>query len=247
MSTEELIERCIKKDGSAWEEFIRKYQSLVRKAVYYRLHNVLRNDVDDIVQEVFLALWKDDKLSSLRDVSRLKGWLADQENTLDRRKKVRGLHGACDDFQRGEIPPHCINGDAHRAARRQLLDLDGQHLSSLVGSTGEADPVRQLRSAALRTVLERWHRVYVMRLPHADAHLGLSPFRYRHSSLPLYCSANPSNAPPRGAVTGGHRHASRLRLLPHRGHSPRHVARHNGCVGRASKILSLTSDVKSTG
>ena len=76
MSTEELIERCIKKDGSAWEEFIRKYQSLVRKAVYYRLHNVLRNDVDDIVQEVFLALWKGDKLSSLRDVSRLKGWLA---------------------------------------------------------------------------------------------------------------------------------------------------------------------------
>ena len=76
MSTEELIERCIKKDGSAWEEFIRKYQSLVRKAVYYRLHNVLRNDVDDIVQEVFLALWKDDKLSRLRDVSRLKGWLA---------------------------------------------------------------------------------------------------------------------------------------------------------------------------
>ena len=76
MSTEELIERCIKKDGSAWEEFIRKYQSLVRKAVYYRLHNVLRNDVDDIVQEVFLTLWKDDKLSSLRDVSRLKGWLA---------------------------------------------------------------------------------------------------------------------------------------------------------------------------
>ena len=76
MSTEELIERCIKKDGSAWEEFIRKYQSLVRKAVYYRLHNVLRNDVDDIVQEVFLTLWKDDKLSSLRDASRLKGWLA---------------------------------------------------------------------------------------------------------------------------------------------------------------------------
>jgi len=75
MSQEELIERCIKKDGSAWEEFIRKYQSLVRKAVYYRLHNVLRNDVDDIVQEVFLMLWKDDKLLKLRDTSHLKGWL----------------------------------------------------------------------------------------------------------------------------------------------------------------------------
>ena len=66
MSREELIELCIKKDVLAWDEFIRKYQNLVRKAVYYRLHNVLRNDVNDIVQEVFLALWKDDKLSSLR-------------------------------------------------------------------------------------------------------------------------------------------------------------------------------------
>ena len=75
MSTEELIERCIRKDGSAWDEFIRQYQGLVRKAVYYRLNNVLRDDVDDIVQEVFLTLWKDDKLLKLKDISRLKGWL----------------------------------------------------------------------------------------------------------------------------------------------------------------------------
>lgn len=75
MSTEEMIERCIRKDVSAWDEFIRQYQGLVRKIVYYRLNKVLRNDVDDIVQEVFLTLWKDDKLSKLRDVSRLKGWL----------------------------------------------------------------------------------------------------------------------------------------------------------------------------
>ena len=75
MSTEELIERCISKDACAWDAFIRQYQGLVRKAVYYRLNKGLRNDVDDIVQEVFLGIWKDDKLSKLRDASRLKGWL----------------------------------------------------------------------------------------------------------------------------------------------------------------------------
>ena len=75
MSTEELIERCISKDACAWDEFIRQYQGLVRKAVYYRLNKGLRNDVDDIVQEVFLGIWKDDKLSKIRDTSRLKGWL----------------------------------------------------------------------------------------------------------------------------------------------------------------------------
>ena len=75
MSTEELIDRCRRKDAHAWDIFIRQYQGLIRKAVYYRLNNAIRNDVDDIVQEVFLALWNGDKLSRLRDTSRLKGWL----------------------------------------------------------------------------------------------------------------------------------------------------------------------------
>jgi hypothetical protein len=46
MSIEELIERCIRKDGSIWDEFIRQYQGLVRKIAYYRFNNVLRNDVE---------------------------------------------------------------------------------------------------------------------------------------------------------------------------------------------------------
>jgi len=75
MSIEELIERCIRRDSSAWDEFIRRYQGLVRKAVYYKMSRPIRNDVDDIMQEVFLALWKDDKLSKIRDFSRLQGWL----------------------------------------------------------------------------------------------------------------------------------------------------------------------------
>ena len=76
MSMEELIERCIKKDRPAWDEFVRRYQGLVRKAVRYKLSKAMINDLDDIVQEVFLTLWKDDKLSKIRDFSRLQGWLA---------------------------------------------------------------------------------------------------------------------------------------------------------------------------
>ena len=80
MSTEEMVRRCIKRDKAAWNEFVRRYQDLVRKAVYYKLYKTSsrahRNDVDDIVQEVFLALWKDNKLAKLRDISSLAGWLA---------------------------------------------------------------------------------------------------------------------------------------------------------------------------
>jgi len=75
-----MVKRCIRKDKAAWDVFIQRYQGVVRKAAYYKLYKTSsrapRNDVDDIVQEVFLALWKDGKLAKLRDVSRLKGWLA---------------------------------------------------------------------------------------------------------------------------------------------------------------------------
>ena len=80
MSTEEMVRLCIMKDKAAWNEFVRRYQDLVRKAVYYKLYKTSsrapRNDVDDIVQEVFLTLWKNTKLAQLRDISSLTGWLA---------------------------------------------------------------------------------------------------------------------------------------------------------------------------
>jgi len=130
MSTEELIGRCIKKDGSAWDEFIRTYQSIVRKAVYYRLNKVLRNDADDIVQEVFLMLWKDDKLSRLRDASRLKGWLAVVTMNLAR------------SFARVSCK---------RNSYEKLLDVDATIAEDVVAS-GESDPAKsaEIKEAMLR-------------------------------------------------------------------------------------------------
>jgi len=79
MSNEELIVLCAKRDRSAWDEFIARYEGLVRKAVYYKLRRMnsrsLWNDADDIVQEVFLTLWEGNKLSSVRDASKLGSWL----------------------------------------------------------------------------------------------------------------------------------------------------------------------------
>ena len=79
MKTEELVERCIRRDRLAWNEFVHKYQGLVKRAVYYKLNKMnsrsLMSEADDIVQEVFLMLWRDNKLTQLKDLSSLKGWL----------------------------------------------------------------------------------------------------------------------------------------------------------------------------
>lgn len=79
MSTQELIEKCISRDKLAWNEFVLRYEGLVRRAVHYKLNRMnsrsLRSEADDIVQEVFLMLWRDNKLTRLKDLSCLKSWL----------------------------------------------------------------------------------------------------------------------------------------------------------------------------
>jgi RNA polymerase sigma-70 factor (ECF subfamily) len=79
MNTQELVERCIKRDEPAWDEFVREYGGIVKRAVYYKLNRLnlraLRSEVDDIAQEIFLMIWDKDKLSQLKDIPRLKAWL----------------------------------------------------------------------------------------------------------------------------------------------------------------------------
>ena len=79
MNTQELVERCVKRDRKAWNEFVQEYEGLVRRAVWYKINRMnskaLRSESDDIVQEVFLKLWEDNKLASVRDTSYLNSWL----------------------------------------------------------------------------------------------------------------------------------------------------------------------------
>jgi len=79
MTEKELVTRCVERDEDAWNEFFRRYEGTVRRAVLYKLNRMnargLKSDVDDIIQEVFLDLWRGNKLKNLRDVSKLKSWL----------------------------------------------------------------------------------------------------------------------------------------------------------------------------
>ncbi len=80
MTTGELLKKCIDKDKSAWDEFIRRYRPLVLRSARYKL-NILNRPflktriLEDIVQEVFFTIWQKDKLKGLRDASCVKSWL----------------------------------------------------------------------------------------------------------------------------------------------------------------------------
>ena len=79
----EFVQRCVKGDKQAWDEFLRKYSRLI----YNYIHNVLnakgypfaQSHINDIFQEIFCSLIKDDfkKLRSFkaRNGCSLASWL----------------------------------------------------------------------------------------------------------------------------------------------------------------------------
>lgn len=80
MNDQRLIEKCVARDCTAWDEFARCYYRLVLKCVRYKLRSLnislSRALADDITQEVFTMLWESDRLSSVRNYSSIRGWLA---------------------------------------------------------------------------------------------------------------------------------------------------------------------------
>ncbi len=74
-----LIEKCIHKDPLAWDEFVSRYSALIYWAIKDRLHKWdyfhQQEDVDEIHQNVFLGIWKNNKLSQIRDHKKIARWL----------------------------------------------------------------------------------------------------------------------------------------------------------------------------
>jgi len=79
MSEQELVNRCIRKDFLAWSEFVRRYSGLI----YWAIENRLKKwayfyhpqDVEEIHQNVFLSLWKKNKLEQVKDHKKITGWI----------------------------------------------------------------------------------------------------------------------------------------------------------------------------
>jgi len=104
MEDHELIDRCIQKDALAWNDFVKRYSSLV----YWAIENRLKKwdylyhpqDIEEIHQNVFLSLWKKNKLEQLKDQEKVSGWLV-----------IISGNEAIDYFryQKSQSPPNAIS------------------------------------------------------------------------------------------------------------------------------------------
>lgn len=73
-----LVEKCQKKDSKAWHKFINLYASLIYKKIHktlitYNLHNSLKQEIDDIFQEVFIKIFH--SLENLKNPESLEKWI----------------------------------------------------------------------------------------------------------------------------------------------------------------------------
>jgi RNA polymerase sigma factor (sigma-70 family) len=87
-STTNLVNRCVQGDANAWEQLVARYARLVH-AVPVR-HGLAPHEVDDVGQEVFLALAQN--LHTIDDPERLPGWLVTTARRITWRAIQRRPH-----------------------------------------------------------------------------------------------------------------------------------------------------------
>lgn len=79
MGETELIKRCVDKDPIAWGKFVKRYSALIYWAIQDRLKHwdylYQPQDIEEIHQNVFLSLWKKDKLQNVKDPKKITAWL----------------------------------------------------------------------------------------------------------------------------------------------------------------------------
>jgi len=125
-----LVERAVAGDQEAWDEIVRRFESLVWATV--RAHRLARPEADDVVQTVWLRVVE--HMVEIREPDRLGAWLA----TTARRESLRHLRNAGRSVPVGEaaeLEPEApdvpaVDADLLRTERDRLLWRAFAHLSA---------------------------------------------------------------------------------------------------------------------
>jgi len=122
--THDLIERCIRREEKAWSVFIDRFSGLLHYSARERLkRSGIRfgeQDIEDIVQDVFVEIWEKSSLEQVKDRQRIKAWLSIMAQTRAlnyvRRKKELLLRE--DELYSIEN----ISSDAGEVRRKELIE-----------------------------------------------------------------------------------------------------------------------------
>lgn len=138
LTLKELVNRCINKDKSAWNEFVFRFKAIVEKSIRMKLnrhsfpHTI--EDVKDITQTIFLDIWEENKLEAVKDEEKITGWL------------VIVAQNSAIDFIRG-----------HKNLFRQsssLIDAEGSELNLANMLVDKSNPLDEVLNNELADTLD---------------------------------------------------------------------------------------------
>ena len=157
-----LLERCLKRDGSAWRDFVDRFAGLFVHAIHHtaqaRSVKLDPSDVDDLCAEIFVAILADDFaiLRRFRGESSLATYLT----VIARRIIVREVIHRRFSEALGHVKSHNVNVQMARADISEITRIENEELvqQMLTGlSEHDATVIRQfhLEGKSYREIGER--------------------------------------------------------------------------------------------
>ena len=129
-----LVERCIQREEKAWGEFIEHFSGLLYYSARERLKRsgiaFGQQDLEDIVQGIFLEIWEKGRLEEIRERKKISAWLSIMAQTRAlnymRGKKERLLYQ--EEFYRidniNSEPEGQFNDELHRELEKAIAQLN---------------------------------------------------------------------------------------------------------------------------
>jgi RNA polymerase sigma-70 factor (ECF subfamily) len=94
-SNSKIVRLCIEGNPRGWEKFIERFSGLLLWALNDRLaksnFRVQEQEIEDILQELLISIWRENKLAQIKDVKKIKSWLCivAQRRAIDYIRKKR--------------------------------------------------------------------------------------------------------------------------------------------------------------
>jgi RNA polymerase sigma-70 factor (ECF subfamily) len=143
---EELVIRARRRDATAFEALIGRYERSALAVAYAQLHDAHR--AGDAVQEAFLRAWQE--LPRLQDIGRFGGWLLQivRNAAIDLRRRVRATTAEFPDLAAREPDPSQESEHSETAAKIQAA------LASLDETTRTAVVLRYYEGLSAKEIAE---------------------------------------------------------------------------------------------
>ena len=137
-----LLERCLKRDGTAWREFVDRYSGLFVHVIHHAAHSrsikLSESDTDDLCAEIFVAILADDfaVLRRFRGESSLATYLT----VISRRIVIREIIHRRLSEAMGHVKSNNANIQLARADISDSTRIENKELvEQMLGGLSESD------------------------------------------------------------------------------------------------------------